>query len=121
MCIMMDNFPYNDEVGWDELIWSELTHCSAHKLTNASCGLTVHGEQDVQTWTQQGKREAWSAPARRKISPGPARQVDTDFEQHARSYLKTRTRSKGTTGCEQLASPGRGRCRQHPQASADVG
>jgi hypothetical protein len=23
------------------------------------------------------KREAWSAPARRKIAPGPARQVDT--------------------------------------------
>jgi hypothetical protein len=46
-------------------------------------------------------KEAWSAPGRRKITPGPARQVDTDFEQHARSYLKTRTRSKGTTGCDE--------------------
>jgi hypothetical protein len=77
----------------------------------------------------EGKtKEAWSAPACRKITPGPARQVDTDFEQHAptiaptaprnarnyaRNYLKTRTRSKGIAGGQQLASPGRGRCRQH--------
>jgi hypothetical protein len=34
----------------------------------------------------QQDKQAWSAPARRKITPGPARKVDTDFEQHARSY-----------------------------------
>jgi hypothetical protein len=45
------------------------------------------------------KTEAWSAPARRKITPGPARQAGhTHAAQHARSYLKTRTRSKGTAG-----------------------
>jgi hypothetical protein len=27
-------------------------------------------------------KEAWSAPVRRKITPGPARQVGTDAEQH---------------------------------------
>jgi heme-degrading monooxygenase HmoA len=43
--------------------------------------LYMASEQDAQTWMQQDKkREAWSAPARRKITPGPARlrQVDTD-------------------------------------------
>jgi hypothetical protein len=80
--------------------------------------LTVHGEHDVKTGMQQDwkrESEAWSAPARRKIAPGPARQAGhTHVAQHARSYLKSDTNAASTAVCQQHASPGRGRCCHHP-------
>jgi hypothetical protein len=87
--------------------------------------LTVDGEHDVKTRMQQDlKREKRGAPPPVGKSPakGPARQAGyTHAAQHARSYMKTHTRSKGTAGGQQLASPGRGRCCQHPQVFADAG
>jgi hypothetical protein len=49
------------------------------------CGLTVHDASRMRThvWIDMSqrarqKRPGWSAPAHRKNTPGPARQVDTD-------------------------------------------
>jgi len=55
---------------------------------------------------QDIRREAWSAPARRKIAPGQAK--NRQAAQHARNYLKAYTKAASTAGSQQQASPGRG-------------
>jgi hypothetical protein len=68
---------------------------------------------------QDIRREAWSAPARRKIAPGQAK--IRQAAQHVRSYLKSYTNAASTAGGQQQASPGRGEVLPTPARPADVG
>jgi hypothetical protein len=74
--------------------------------------LTVHGEYDVKTYmdvARPQKRETWSPPAHRKITPGPVRQVDMwshvcgmDYDSKALYLLATGTLSVTNKPWKQL-------------------
>jgi hypothetical protein len=49
---------------------------------------------------QDIRREAWSAPARRKIAPGQAK--NRQDAHHASSYLKAYTNAASTAACQLL-------------------